>query len=98
MGMDISASGIGVAQSFLGSSAHNVANLGTEGFHPQRMQAAERPQGGAEVAQVQRSQAVGADAAAELTGQQSSSVLYRANAKALEVQDQVLGSLLDTRA
>lgn len=93
----IAMSGMQVAQQRLHASAHNIANLGTEGFAPQRVESLARADGGA--AGVLRTDPVGSgDLVADAVEQVSASYAFRASAITLQRADSLLGTLLDARA
>jgi len=90
-----SLSGLRAAGERLRSSAHNVANLLTEDFHPERVVQSAEPQGGVSV-QVEHSPAPAeVDLAAELVEQQRAVLAGRASLRVLETQMGLLGSVLD---
>ncbi|MGV7206897.1 flagellar basal body rod C-terminal domain-containing protein [Oxalobacteraceae bacterium A2-2] len=99
------ASGMNAAQGALGVSAHNVANMGTQGFQPQRAGMSEAAPAGSGVtlsAQgVQMAQADGASGT-DFASENVNSLVYQAqfqlSAKVVQAADQQLGTLLDIRA
>ncbi len=96
-GLGIGLSGIRAAGTRLRSSAHNVANLLTGSFHPERVVQQERATGGV-TAQVQRSaQPQPVDLAGELVDQQMASLQGKASMRAIDARLDMLGSLLDIR-
>jgi flagellar hook-associated protein FlgK len=93
----IARSGMAAAQLSLDSSAHNIANQATPAFRRQRVEQAALPDGGVE-ARVSQAEQPGQDLASDLVQQKVSLYAFKANARVLETQDALLGSLLDTRA
>jgi len=93
----IALSGLQHAQQRLQASAHNIANLATEGFSPQRAVGSARPGGGVETRLV-TGEAGGTDLVTEVVEQLSASYAYRANIVTLQRADSLLGTLLDVRA
>lgn len=93
----IALSGLQHAQQRLQVSAHNIANLATEGFAPQRVVGTARPGGGVE-SQLQTGEASGTDLVTEVVEQFAASYAYRANLVTLQRADSLLGTLLDVRA
>lgn len=94
----IAASGLQTAQLRLTSSAHNVANLNTPGFHRQEVvQHTQTPLGGVQ-ASVQRAPSEGVSLEQEVVDQMSASYTFKANLLVLRSSKDLLGSLLDTYA
>ena len=96
-------SGLRAAQRHLDVNAHNVANALTPGFHRQRVEQTAQPTPGGVQTTVQRdaepSAAGGFEHLAEdLVGQRLALYSFQANLKTVQTQDDMLGSLLDTRA
>ena len=100
-------SGLRAAQRNLDTTAHKVANLQTPGFNRQTVVQTERSQLGGVDATVRPGDASlsgnpGGDGFAhlpdDLVGQTMSLYSFAANLKTVEAEDQMLGSLLDTRA
>jgi flagellar hook-associated protein FlgK len=90
-------SGMNAASLALATSAHNIANNQTPGFRRQSV-ARQATEGGGVSAEVIRADAAGASLAEDIVTQMSASYAFKANLKVLKVQDEVLGSLLDTQA
>ena len=88
-------SGLRAAGARLGSSAHDVANLLTEDFHPERAVQSAEPTGGVST-RVERAPAPAeVDLASELVDQDLAALQGRASLRVLDVQLGLLGSLLD---
>lgn len=90
----IAVSGMSAAQLRLQTSAHNIANLGTDGFRRQQVQQASNPLGGvrASVAQAQRpGPSLEADVVAQLQARND----FLANLAVFRASDRMTGSLLD---
>ena len=92
----IAPSGLRAAQLRLDTSAHNVANLNTAGFHRQSVvQQAVANQGGVR-ASVQQAPSEGAALEHDMVDQIAASYAFKANAVVLRTADKTLGTLLDT--
>lgn len=100
-------SGMRAAQRNLDTSAHNIANLQTPGFQRQTVEQTAQPGlGGVNTELRQRPTATVADTggdgfdhlADDLVAQRMSLYSFSANLKTVETEDQMLGTLLDTRA
>lgn len=94
-GISISASGLELSRLRLEASAHNTANLTSAGATRVRVLAQEAPQGGV-VPQVQ-SEAAAPDALDESVAQISVSQHVSLLKKALQIQEEMMGVLLDLR-
>ena len=88
---------MGVAQTRLAVSAHNVANAQTGGCAPLAVQVEGLPQGGGVRATVQRLPASGVDLAAEMVNPKVDAHAFGANLRVFQTADQMLGQLLDVR-
>jgi hypothetical protein len=88
-------SGLRAAGARLRSSAHNVANLLTEDFHPERVVQSAEPQGGVSVRVERFPEPAEVDLAAELVEQQRASLAGRASLRVLDTQLGLLGCVLD---
>ena len=92
--MEASISGIQAAGLRMEVSAHNTANLNTEGARAQRVRQSERPDQGGTTAEVEQT-----DSPPELleeTVEQLTTAHYlKANTKALRTQDEMLGTMID---
>jgi flagellar basal body rod protein FlgG len=94
--MHVSAGGMRAGQTLVDVAGHNTANLATEDFRPQRAEHAEAAPG------VQVAAVTQQDGPTDLAEQAGNLVvgraLYGANARALVVDSQTRGLLLDVRA
>jgi flagellar hook protein FlgE len=93
----IGLSGLNAAQLRLDSAAHNIANTQTPGFRRQQVVLQAQPEGGVQADIAPPAQA-GGSLEADVVDQMSAAYSYKANLRTLQVQDEVLGSLLDARA
>ena len=93
----IALSGMQFAQQRLQVSAHNVANIATEGFAPQRVVGSARAGGGVDSA-LQTAAAGGTNLVEEIVEQVTASYAFRANVVSLQRADRLLGTLLDVHA
>ena len=96
-GLSIGLSGIRAAGTRLRSSAHNVANLLTESFRPERVVQQDRAGGGVTASVERAATPQPVDLAGELVDQQLASLQGKASMRAIDTQLDVLGSLLDIR-
>ncbi len=94
----IASSGLRAAQLQLDTSAHNVANMNTEGFRRQTVEQSAVPDQGGVEARVGRAAREGASPEADAVDQMSATYAFSANLQTLKTEDRMLGSLLDTRA
>jgi len=95
--LGIGLSGLRAAQQRLNSSSHNVANLLTEDFHPERTVASEVAEGGV-TTRVERSpEPREVDLASELVEQNLASVHAKASMRVIDTSLDLLGSLLDIK-
>ena len=104
----ISRSGLEVASRQLAVSANNVANVGTEGFVPSRVEQRELPGGGVAgdvqqvdpLAEVRADRALLApsrtDLAQEMVAQIKAATAYRASLASLRTEQEITGALLAT--
>ncbi|SHM64426.1 flagellar basal body protein [Rhizobacter sp. OV335] len=93
----IGLSGLNAAQLRLDSAAHNIANTQTPGFRRQQVVLQAQPEGGVQADIAAPAQA-GGSLEADVVDQMSAAYSYKANLRTLQVQDEVLGSLLDATA
>jgi flagellar hook-associated protein FlgK len=93
----IALSGLQAAQTRMASSAHNIANAATPGFHRQRVAQQSAPGGGVATT-LQRSPVQGDALAEDLVALKLAQHLFTANLKVLRTQDRMLGTLLDETA
>lgn len=102
----IGLSGMRAAQQRLDTHAHNLANAQTPGFQRQVLVQSAQPGGGVSTTVLRAStDAQGADGtgltahlADDLIGQRLSLYDFAANLKTVQVQDELLGTLLDRQA
>ncbi len=85
------------AQTQLRSSAHNVANLATEGFRRQEVRQTPLPGGGVS-ADVERVQATGAQLEKDVVDQLQAKNALLANLAVFRSNDKLAGALLDVKA
>ncbi len=93
----IALSGMNAAQTRLRASAHNVANLATEGFQRQQVQQTPQPGGGV-TAQIGRADVPGADLAQDVVDQLAAKNAFLANLAVFKTSNKMAGVLLDERA
>lgn len=93
----IAHSGLQAAQARQGASAHNIANMQTEGFKRETVSAQAAPQGGVVVSISQAAQA-GSDVTQDVLDQMSAKHAFMANVQVLKTADNLMGSLLDVKA
>ena len=91
----IALSGMQAAQQRLRSSAHNVANVLTEDFHPERTVQQARTEGGVSVSVERSATPQSVDLAQEIVNQQLASHQFKAAVRVLETDLGLLGDLLD---
>jgi flagellar hook protein FlgE len=97
-GMGIALSGMQSAQTRVAVSAHNVANLLTEGFHPQRAVQTSLASGGSRATVATAAAPEPVDLEREIVGQIVAKTQYAASARVLGVELDLKGSLLDVLA
>lgn len=93
----IALSGMGAAQQRLQAHAHNLANLGTEGFTRSAVVQAERV-GGGTTAAWDRASAQGHAMVDDLVGQMMAGHQFTANLAVFKTHDAMAGALLDAIA
>ena len=102
----VALSGMQAAQTQLLVGADNLANLNTPGFKSSRVDLADAPGGGVEVAGIEKDTTPGplgpdgqqgsnVDLASEMVGLSQARTLYAANAMVVRTADQMTGTLLD---
>ena len=94
----IASSGLQAAQLRLDSSAHNVANMNTPGFHRQAVAQQAAPDLGGVQAQTTRMPEPGAALEQDVVEQMAASYAFKANVLVLRTAKEMTGSLLDVRA
>jgi len=90
----ISLSGLNAAQSSLDVSAHNVANLATDGFHRQRAIQSSAPAGGVTTTVV-RAAEPGTALESDMVDMLQAKGSFLANLAVFRTSDRMMGSLLD---
>ena len=93
----IALSGLNAAQTSLNASAHNVANLATEGFKRQETVQTEQPGGGVQ-ASVRRAETAGNALETDVVTQLQAKHSFIANLAVFKTSNQMAGALLDTKA
>lgn len=93
--MGIALSGMQSASTRMAVSAHNVANLLTEGFRPQRATQTAQASGGSQATVSTASQPESVDLAREFVGQIEAKTQFKASARVLAAEAEMRGSLLD---
>jgi flagellar hook-associated protein FlgK len=93
----IALSGMQAAQTQFRASAHNVANLQTEGFRRQEVQQTARSPGGVS-AEVVRAGSQGPDLVRDVVDQLQAKNAFLANLAVFKASDKLAGALLDTKA
>jgi flagellar hook protein FlgE len=93
----IAFSGMNAATARLGVSAHNVANVQTVGFRRQQLQQQTQAGGGVTTSVTQAEEA-GSDLAADAVQQMTALYSFKANLRTVQVEHDMLGSLLDVKA
>ena len=91
-------SGYDSASKKIGVSAHNVANLLTEDFHPQRAEQVDRAEGGSEVRVHTSEQPRDVDLAGEIADQMLAKVQAEASLRVVDTELDLVGSLIDLKA
>ncbi|MBP9150065.1 MAG: flagellar basal body rod protein [Rhodoferax sp.] len=90
----IALSGMTAAQARLNTSAHNIANLNTEGFVRQELDQQAQAQGGVSTV-VRAADAPGASLEADVVSQLQAKHVFLANLAVFKSQDKMAGALLD---
>jgi flagellar hook protein FlgE len=91
----IALSGMQAAQTSLGATAHNIANLATPGFRRQTVEATPLAGGGGVTTTVHQASEAGEDMATDMVGLLTSKHAFLANLAVFRTGDRMLGSLLD---
>lgn len=92
----ISLSGMNAAQTSLGASAHNIANLATGGFRRQLVAQATTSSDGVTTSLTQASEP-GNAIEADMVGQLAAKNSFLANLAVFRTSDKMLGALLDAK-
>ena len=93
----ISISGMNVAQTWLQTSAHNIANLNTLDFQRQEVVQSAMAEGGVR-AEVGRTDSIGSNLETDMVQQLQAKNSFLANLMVFKTSNTVLGSLLDISA
>lgn len=93
----IALSGLNAAQTKLNTTAHNVANLATEGFRRQETVQTEQAGGGVST-QVKRAPAPGNALESDVVNRLEAKHAYMANLAVFKTQSRMAGALLDAKA
>lgn len=93
----IAISGMNAATTRLGVASHNVANALTPAFRRQQLLQQSQPGGGV-AAQVTQANEPGNDLAADMVQQKVALYSFQANLRTVQVEHEMLGSLIDLRA
>ncbi|HJV24010.1 MAG TPA: flagellar basal body rod C-terminal domain-containing protein [Holophagaceae bacterium] len=98
-------SGLQAASARRQAGGNNVANLLTDGYQATRVDLADQPSGGVRVAKVSKDETPGnpaggsnVDLAREFTNAFVDGLLYNANLKVVQTEDERLKSTLDLKA
>lgn len=94
----LASSGLQAAQLRLDSAAHNVANLNTPGFRRQTVEQTEAPGGAGVQASLRRESVEGPALEKDVVEQMSATYAFKANIQVIKTEDQMMGSLLNTKA
>ena len=90
----IALSGMNAAQTQLRASAHNVANLGTDGFRRRQVQQTPQAGGGVETSITR----AGSDLVRDVVTQLAAKNAFLANLAVFKTSNRMAGALLDARA
>lgn len=93
----IALSGMRAAQTRLDASAHNVANLQTEGFHRQEVAQLEQAEGGT-TTRISRAAAAQSALETDLVDQLEAKNAFLANLAVFRTSNKMLGALFDEKA
>ena len=94
----IASSGLQAAERRLQTSAHNIANGQTEGFHREQVVQQTRPEGGGVEASVTRSAQAGAALEQDVVDLLAAKNAFLANLAVFRTGNKMLGALLDSKA
>ena len=97
MGMDALSSGMGAYETLFATQANNIANVSTDGYAPMRANLATTASGGVDVASI-TSGSGPVDLTSEMPGTAMTEIGYTALARAMTVQQDTLGTLIDELA
>ena len=90
-------SGMNAAQTLLGSSAHNVANVNTANFRRQQVAQSEQASGGVST-RLTHAETEGAALETDVVAQLQAKNAFLANLRVFKTSDAMAGSLLDIKA
>ncbi|MBX3622681.1 MAG: flagellar basal body rod protein [Rhizobacter sp.] len=93
----IAISGMNAATTQMGVSAHNIANAVTPVFRRQQVLQQSQPGGGV-ATQVTQADEPGSDLATDIVQQRVALYSFKANLRTVQVEHEMLGTLLDERA
>ena len=93
----IASSGMNAALATLNSSAHNVANMNTNGFHRQEVIQSAQAGGGVSTA-LTKSSAVGSSLETDMVTQLQAKNSFLANLAVFKASDKMAGALLNMKA
>jgi len=93
----IALSGMQAAQTQMNVAAHNVANMGTEGFKRQKVELTPQAQGGVS-SMVSTTEVVGPALEADLVAQLQAKNAFLANLAVFKTHDKMAGALLNDRS
>ncbi|MBK7951070.1 MAG: flagellar basal body rod protein [Deltaproteobacteria bacterium] len=96
--MGIALSGMRSASTRIAVSAHNVANLLTDGFRPQRATQSAQASGGSQALVSTADQPEAVDLDREIVGQIEAKTQFKASLRVLGAEAEMRGSLLDILA
>jgi flagellar basal body rod protein FlgG len=94
---NISLSGMNAAQARLHASAHNIANMNTEGFHRQQVVQQSSAGGGLSTSVTQQTEE-GASLEQDIVQQLEAKNAFLANLAVFKRSNDAIGSLLDSKA
>jgi flagellar hook-associated protein FlgK len=90
-------SGLQAATRRLDTSAHNIANLNTPGFHRHEVKATARAESAGVDTRVERAAQEGVSLEQEVVDQMAAALSFKANAKVIETVARTLGRWVDER-
>ena len=93
----IALSGMQAATARMGVAGHNIANAVTPAFRRQQVLQQSQPGGGV-ATQVTQSPEIGSNLAADLVQQKVALYSFKANLRTVQVEQEMLGSLIDLKA
>jgi len=96
--LSIATSGMNAAQLKLQASAHNIANLSTDGFRREQVVQVAAPNGAGVEASLARSSAVGSSMETDLVGLLQGKNAFLANLAVFRASERMHGALLDIAA